>query len=46
MNPKKARSNIDIDQLKRSKYSSAESKLEWLFSAASFGKEEKRIIKK
>jgi hypothetical protein len=46
MKSKKAPPNIDMDQLKRSKYSSAESKLDWLFSAVSFGKAEKRILKK
>lgn len=35
--------NIDIEQLKRTKKSSPESKLEWLFSALVFGKAEKTI---
>lgn len=38
-------SNIDIDQLKRNKKSSPESKLEWLFSALEFARSEKRIVK-
>lgn len=39
--------NIDVEKLKRNKYSSPESKLEWLASALSFGKAVKKIaIKK
>ena len=38
--------NIDVDQLKRNKESSPESKLEWLFSALSFGKSVKKIVVK
>lgn len=46
MNSKTPPSNIDVDQLKRSKYVSPEGKLEWLFDALKFGKAEKKIIKK
>jgi len=37
-------SNINIDQLKRNKKSSPESKLEWLYSALEFARSTKRII--
>jgi hypothetical protein len=36
--------NIDIYQLRRSKNSSAESKLEWLYSALVFAKSKKKIV--
>ncbi|MDA1060544.1 MAG: hypothetical protein O3B47_02000 [bacterium] len=39
-------SNIDVEQLRRSKKSSPESKFEWLFSALSFGKAKKVVIKR
>lgn len=38
--------NIDVDQLKRNKESSPESKLEWLFSALNFGKSVKKVVAK
>ncbi|EKD92737.1 MAG: hypothetical protein ACD_28C00347G0005 [uncultured bacterium] len=38
-------SNIDNDQLKRGKYSSTESKLDWLFSALTLAQATK-VIKK
>ena len=38
--------NVDIDQLKRSKASSSEAKLEWLWSAVQFAKAEKKVVKK
>lgn len=34
--------NIDIEKLKRNKYSSPESKFEWLFSALMFVEETKK----
>lgn len=40
------KSNIDLDQLKRNKNSSPESKLEWLYSALVFAQTPKKIIKK
>lgn len=33
--------NFDLEQLKRQKYASPESKMEWLFSALCFGKAKK-----
>lgn len=39
-------SNIDIDQLKRNKNSSPESRLEWLYSALCFAKAKKKIANK
>lgn len=38
-------STTAIDRLRRSKQSSAESKLEWLYSALVFGKAKKKITK-
>lgn len=37
--------NLDLDQLKRNKHSSPESKLEWLENALKFAQAKKRIIK-
>lgn len=38
------RSNINIDQLRRNKYTSAEEKFEWLNSALEFGKMKKNLV--
>lgn len=38
-------SSINIDQLRRNKTSSAESKLEWLWSAVVFAKAKKTVKK-
>ncbi|MDD3862063.1 MAG: hypothetical protein PHP74_04230 [Candidatus Gracilibacteria bacterium] len=38
------RSNINIEQLRRNKYTSAEEKLDWLYSALEFGKAKKAVI--
>lgn len=37
---------LDLDQLKRWKYSSPESKLTWLAAALEFGKVKKRVFKR
>ena len=38
------RTNINIDQLRRNKYTSAEAKLDWLSSALEFGKAKKNVV--
>jgi hypothetical protein len=38
--------NIDIEKLKRDKYSKPEIKLKWLYSALAFGKAKKVIVNK
>ncbi|MFA6918066.1 MAG: hypothetical protein WC285_04545 [Candidatus Gracilibacteria bacterium] len=38
------RTNLDINQLKRNKYTSAEEKLDWLYSALEFGKTKKNVV--
>lgn len=38
------KANIDIEQLRRGKYSSPESKLEWLYSALCFAQAKKKIV--
>jgi len=35
---------LNINQLRRNKYTSAEEKLNWLFSALEFGKAKKRLV--
>jgi len=40
------RKSIDIEKLKRDKYSKPESKLNWLNSALAFGKIKKVIVSK
>lgn len=42
---KTKKENLDLDRLKRVKYSSAESKLEWLAAAFEFGRIKKKILK-
>lgn len=41
----KKKPNVDLEQLKRNKYLSAESKFEWLQSALEFAQASKKIIK-
>jgi hypothetical protein len=38
------RKNLDIEKLKRDKYSKPESKLNWLYSALEFGRVKKTIV--
>jgi len=38
------KSELNINQLKRNKYTSAEEKLNWLYSALEFGKVKKTVI--
>lgn len=40
------KANIDIEKLKRDKYSKPENKLKWLYSALVFGKAKKNILNK
>lgn len=40
------KSSIDLDKLKRDKYSKPENKLKWLYSALVFGKAKKIILNK
>jgi|GEM_PF-3584262 len=42
---KTKKENLELDRLKRVKYSSVESKLEWLWSAFEFGRIKKKILK-
>lgn len=43
---KKAKTNFDLDYLRRCKYSSPESKLEWLSDAIDFAYSAKKAAKK
>lgn len=40
------KANVDLEKLKRDKYSKPEVKLNWLYSALSFGKTKKVILDK
>ncbi len=41
---KKKNSDLNLDKLKRDKYSKPEAKFEWLYSALAFGKTKKIVI--